>query len=112
VGNVVLANHLAALSHHHTAGHIVYNIACGEQISLLQLHDQLIITLGKFDPAIRAIKPVFLPIRKGDIMHSKASISKARKWLGYQPVFSFSQGIERAMQWYRENLNIVPPPRR
>ena len=50
------------------------------------------------------IEPIYDPDRKGDIKHSNADISKARKLLGYDPEYSFERGINEAIEWYRENL--------
>ena len=50
------------------------------------------------------VEPNFGPDRKGDIKHSNADISKARKLLGYDPDYSFQDGIKLAIEWYKENL--------
>ena len=50
------------------------------------------------------MEPNFGPDRKGDIKHSNADISKARALLGYDPQYSFADGIKLAIAWYRENL--------
>ena len=49
-------------------------------------------------------EPNFGPDRPGDIKHSNADISKARRLLGYDPDYDFSRGIELAINWYKENL--------
>ena len=53
------------------------NLACGERISLLDLVNALNQHLGK------TIEPVFATARTGDVKHSRADISKARRILGY-----------------------------
>ena len=50
------------------------------------------------------IEPIFGPDRPGDIKHSNADISKAKKMLGYDPEWSFERGIQAAIEWYGENL--------
>ena len=50
------------------------------------------------------IEPIFGPDRKGDIKHSNADITKAKKLLGYDPQYSFERGLNEAIAWYRENL--------
>jgi UDP-N-acetylglucosamine 4-epimerase len=50
------------------------------------------------------IEPRFGPERPGDIRHSHADISKAKKLLGYEPEWSFERGIKEAIEWYKENL--------
>ena len=52
----------------------------------------------------KRLEPNFGPDRAGDIKHSNADISKARKNLGYDPEWSFERGIRAAIDWYREDL--------
>jgi UDP-N-acetylglucosamine 4-epimerase len=44
------------------------------------------------------------PPREGDIPHSLASIDKARRLLGYEPEFSVRDGLQKAIEWYWNNL--------
>lgn len=50
------------------------------------------------------VEPEFGPERSGDIKHSNADISKAKRLLGYDPDWSFERGITAAIDWYKENL--------
>ena len=50
------------------------------------------------------VEPNFGPDRAGDIKHSNADISKAKKMLGYDPEYSFEDGIKLAIDWYKANL--------
>jgi nucleoside-diphosphate-sugar epimerase len=43
------------------------------------------------------------PPRSGDILHSQADITEARKTLGYDPKVSFEEGLRRTWEWYRAN---------
>lgn len=52
----------------------------------------------------KTIEPVFGPNRAGDIKHSNADITKAKKLLGYDPEYNFEQGLDLAIEWYKENL--------
>ncbi len=94
IDNVVYGNMLAM--HSPNAPGETFNIACGERITLLQLVRQLNDLLGK------SIEPVFGPPRPGDIRHSRASIDKARRLLGYDPLISFNEGLARTLAWYEE----------
>ena len=49
-------------------------------------------------------EPIFGPDRKGDIKHSNADITSAKEFLGYDPDYSFADGIKLAIEWYKENL--------
>lgn len=97
VENVVEANLKACCAPHEAAGE-AYNIAYGGREYLIDIYYGLTKALGK------TVEPNFGPDRAGDIKHSNADISKARKFLGYDPEYSFERGIELAINWYKENL--------
>jgi len=97
IENVIEANLKACLAPHEAAGH-AFNIAYGGREYLLDIYYGLTKALGV------DIEPNFGPDRKGDIKHSNADISKAKKLLGYDPDWSFDRGIKAAIAWYRENL--------
>ena len=50
------------------------------------------------------IEAEHLPARAGDIKHSLADISHAKKMIGYTPLVYFDKGLERAIDWYTDNL--------
>lgn len=97
IENVIEANLKACQASHEAAGQ-VYNIAYGGREYLIDIYHTLTSVLGK------DIEPKFGPNRKGDIKHSNADISKARELLGYDPEYSFEDGIKLAIDWYKENL--------
>ena len=103
VENVVQANMLAMFAGNPDAINTVYNVAYGEQTSLNQLVESLKKYLSTDDASIAEIKVVHGPNREGDIPHSLASIGKAKKQLGYAPQFDFTEGLKRAVDWYRSN---------
>lgn len=78
----------------------VFNIACGGQISLLEMIDILNKLLGT------TIAPVFVAPRPGDVRHSRAAIDKARDRLGYEPLISFSEGLARTLAWYHTQMPV------
>ena len=97
IENVIEANLKACNASYEAAGQ-AYNIAYGGREFLIGIYKNLSNALGK------DIEPIFGPDRKGDIKHSNADISKAKELLGYTPDWSFEQGIEAAIEWYKENL--------
>lgn len=97
IENVIEANLKACLAPSEAAGE-AFNIAYGGREYLLDIYYGLTEALGV------KIEPIFGPDRAGDIKHSNADISKARKLLGYDPDWSFERGIKAAIEWYRENL--------
>ena len=97
IDNVIEANLKACLASSDVAGE-AFNIAYGGREYLIDIYYDLCRALGK------EVEPKFGPDRAGDIKHSNADISKARKLLGYAPEFDFERGIALAIDWYRENL--------
>ncbi len=103
VDNVVKANIFAAISGKNALNN-VYNIACGNKITLNELYTILIDLLSKYYKNINLIKPEFAPERKGDIKESHASIKKTKELLGYTPDCDVKKGLERSINWYVHNL--------
>ena len=69
------------------AGNQVFNVACGKRISINNLWLQLC------EAAQKPLRPIYVPIRQGDVRDSLADISKAQKWLGYTPNVSVEEGL-------------------
>jgi UDP-glucose 4-epimerase len=95
IENVVQANLLAA-----TAPDVsgqVFNVACGERITLLDMITTLNRLVGRDQPI------EYSPARSGDVRHSLAAIGKARQLLGYAPAIDLAEGLARTLAWYREN---------
>src|SRR5262249_24833857 len=67
-------------------GH-VYNIGTGSSTNLLDLVRQLNQLLGTNNA------PQYGPPRPGDVRHSLADITRARRDLGYNPTISFAEGL-------------------
>lgn len=97
VENVIEANLKACLAPKEAAGE-AFNIAYGGREYLIDIYYGLTAALGM------QVEPNFGPDRAGDIKHSNADISKARRLLGYDPDWSFDRGIKAAIEWYKQNL--------
>lgn len=89
VSNVVDAN-LRACAARGAAGGI-FNVACGKGVSVLELLNTMAAALG-----VRA-EPQFAPPRPGEVRHSRANISLARKVLGYRVKVGFAKGISMTL---------------
>ncbi len=100
VDNVVQANLLAATVTAPEALNEAYNVACGGRTTLNELFEELREALSAHDPAVRGIVPEHDGERPGDVAHSQASIEKARRLLGYEPVRGFAEGIRETVGWY------------
>ncbi len=96
VSNVVDANWIAA-THPNAAGD-VFNVGCGRQTSLNQLFAEINEIAGT------QLKPEYQPGRAGDVRHSVADISKAKRLLNYSPAVSLPEGLSRVLNWYRKQL--------
>jgi nucleoside-diphosphate-sugar epimerase len=96
VDDIVQANMLA-LAAPDAVGRTM-NIATGKQISVNQLYQEI-------DAILKTgIEPEHGPPRPGDIKHSVADISLARKLLGYEPKVPYAEGLAKTIDWSRENL--------
>jgi UDP-N-acetylglucosamine 4-epimerase len=94
VDNAVQANLLALFVENTEALNQVYNIACGEQTSLVELFNGLKTYLPT------DINPTYGPERKGDVKHSLADISKAKRLLGYEVLVNVEEGLRETMKWF------------
>lgn len=94
VDNAVHAN-LLACEAPNVAGQ-VFNVGCGDRISLNQVLAALRKITGK------PLEAKYDPPREGDIRDSQADISAARKFLGYEPQVGFERGLQLTFDWYRE----------
>ena len=74
----------------------IMNLATGSRVSLLEVLDTLA------DLTDRAIDPIFMPPRDGDIRDSQADISLARARLGFDPKVSFREGLRRTVTWFEK----------
>jgi UDP-glucose 4-epimerase len=94
IDNVVQANLLAAKAPAAASGR-AFNIATGTSTTLLQAYEAVAEIVGYRG------QPTIAPERNGDIRHSVADISLARKMLGYAPEVDFRTGLERTIAWSR-----------
>jgi UDP-N-acetylglucosamine 4-epimerase len=108
IDNVIQINRLAMQTDNPEALNTVYNVAYGQRTSLNALADILADILKELlsahDPAIAAVPIRHGPERLGDVPHSRASIEKARRLLGYNPEYNVRDGLRNAVEWYRIHL--------
>ena len=102
IENVVQMNILAAQSDA-SARDQVYNVAVGDRTTLKQLFTVLKNALNENGVSYNK-EPEYKDFRAGDVRHSQADITKAKTRLGYEPQFSISEGILKAMPWYVNSL--------
>lgn len=104
IKNVVQANLLAALTNSREAVNQVYNVALNERTTLNELYYMLQKSMLPYCNQPHESHPVHRDFRPGDVLHSQADISKAKRLLGYVPTHSVAEGLEAAMGWYMKKL--------
>jgi UDP-N-acetylglucosamine 4-epimerase len=97
IENVIEANLKSCLAPKEACGQ-AYNIAYGERFTVNQMYNLMCEQLGI------SLKPKYVAPRPGDIRHSLADITKAKKLLGYRPDWNFTKGFIEVIGWYKENL--------
>lgn len=98
IQNNVEANMLA-MTADGAAGEM-FNIACGDSQTILQIVETINKVLGT------NLEPIFADPRPGDIKHSCAAVEKAKRILHYTPSVTFEEGVARTIAWYREELGL------
>jgi UDP-glucose 4-epimerase len=93
IDNVVSANILAAMHKKPFKGE-VYNIACGRKVSNNEILEHLTERFGK------KVKIKNAPERPGDVKHTLASVVKAKRDFGYEPLVHFWEGLEKTIKWW------------
>lgn len=80
----------------------VLNVATGGRISLNQLFEVMKRLIGA------TATPAYGPPRPGDVRHSQADITRARRILGYEPSVDLEEGLRRTIEWYKETSSESP----
>ncbi len=78
----------------------ILNIGNSSPVSL----KEMILTIGQalgIEPKIKQ-----LPMQPGDVDRTYADISKAKRLIGYEPETSFDDGINKFVNWYKENKEL------
>jgi UDP-N-acetylglucosamine 4-epimerase len=104
VDNVVQANLLAAVVGNPAAVNQVYNVALNEKTILHALFEMIRSSLEPRYPHLRHLRPVYREFRAGDGRLPQADTGKARRLLGYRPVWRIGEGLERTIDWYVAKL--------
>jgi UDP-N-acetylglucosamine 4-epimerase len=103
IENTVQMNILAATASEEAKDE-VYNVAVGDRTTLNELFTAIKESLINSGVNIQTA-PIYRDFRAGDVRHSQADISKAKKALGYEPQFTIAEGINKAMPWYKKFLS-------
>ncbi len=95
VSNAVHANLLAAERPAELVAGQVFNVGCGERISINRLWQEIRSTVGATVDAVHG------PARPGDVRDSLASLDRARERLGYTVQTPLAQGLQQTIEWIR-----------
>jgi UDP-glucose 4-epimerase len=102
IENVVEGNLAAMEAPKEQVAGEVFNVACGESVSLLQLVEELNGLTGQ------NLRAAFQPERTGDVRSSLAEISKARQRFGYAVKVRWQEGLRRTLEFYRAGRSAGP----
>lgn len=97
ISNVIQAN-IKSIINSNIQNDMIFNIACGERNTLIDLVAIINENLGT------KIDPIFRNFREGDVMHSLADISRAKKVLNYEPEITFKEGIKYTISFFSSKL--------
>jgi len=101
VADVVQANLRAALTTRPEALQRAYNIGTGQSTSLNHLLEVLRPLVGEACPAALQHPAQHRDFRAGDIRHSQADIGLARRFLGYEPLYTLETGLH---EWIPQTM--------
>lgn len=79
-------------------GFEIFNLGCGNPVTLFDMVKALEIALGK------TLTINFLEKQPGDVEQTWADIGKARKAFGYQPSVSLEEGVRQFVEWFRATM--------
>jgi UDP-glucose 4-epimerase len=94
IDNVVSANLLAARADGRAVAGKSYNVGCGSRTSLLEIIASIEVMLG------RPLKRRHEPGRVGDVPHTLADVSAAKRDMGYEPLVTFEEGLRRTVAFF------------
>ena len=94
VANAVAANLLACQAGEDADGD-VFNVGCGERISVNDLWSRIRHATGA------KVEPTYVETRAGDVRDSLASLAKIGRVLGYKPVIDLDAGLEQTINYFR-----------
>jgi nucleoside-diphosphate-sugar epimerase len=78
----------------------VFNVGCGVSTTNKTILNYL---LKKF-PDASFYEASWRP---GDVMHTRADITKTKNYLGYSVDVPFKEGLDRTIQWYQDNFKLI-----
>ena len=105
IDDTVQINILAATNNNEDANDQIYNVALNKRTSLKKLYQIIENRIMEKTKVLKKKDPIYRDFRDGDVRHSQANIDKARKLLNYDPKYPISKGMDKAIDWYINNLS-------
>lgn len=99
IENTVQANILAATTQNEEAKNQVYNVAVGDRITLNSLFNIIKAALNENGNKYTK-QPIYREFRTGDVRHSQADVTKAKKNLGYEPHYKVESGLKITVKYF------------
>ncbi|MCA1795631.1 MAG: hypothetical protein LC660_17500 [Desulfobacteraceae bacterium] len=75
-------------------------MAFGASTTLNELYALIKDCVQSIHPETPIVPPVYRDFRQGDVRHSLADITRARKHLDYHPQWTVARGLHTATRWY------------
>jgi len=98
IDNVVLGNILALTTENKELFGSIVNVAGSNPVSV----NKMIETIRKYKPFENTV--VYLPPRKGDILHSNANTDKVVRTLEFETLVPFEEGMESTIKYFENVL--------
>ncbi len=95
VSNVVYANLLAARAPAERVSGEVFNVGCGDRVSILSLWRMVSRLAGASPEAVHG------PPRPGDVRDSLADLARARERMGFEVLVPLEEGVRHTLAWFR-----------
>ena len=76
----------------------VFNVGSGYSISINEIAERIVHIMGKSSSLITRIGD-----RPGQVSRHTAGIDKVNEFFGWQPKTNFDSGLEKTIEWYRNN---------
>jgi len=95
----IVEAYILAAQHPRAAGEVI-NVGSGIEYRIREVAEKIVSKMGN---PIRLLIGV-LPKRSGETEHFFCSNKKAKELLGWYPKITLDEGLEKTINWYKENL--------